>query len=199
MNYNNFYINQKRSLRRTLSRFRLGGQQIAQHPWHVIIMIGIVILIFIAWQSQKNIISAEYFPATIYKILEVIIQALLMILCIVSEIAYIKVVGELTARETEACVAVAFKLTETADNHPILISQKTGKQKGMKILEFYSDISMKEWKDKMDSIADMLNVHFVKPHIEYGGKQNNNGRIIRLYTLKGRTPQERGFLYDDEL
>lgn len=180
-------------------RFYLGIQQIKAHLWHIIIMIGIAILIFIAWQGQKNIISAEYFPATIYKILEEMIQALLMILCIVSEIAYIKVVGELTAKEKESCVAAAFKLTETADNRPILISQKTGKQKGMMILEFYSDIPMKEWKDKMDSIADMLSVHFVKPHIEYGGKHNNHGRLIRLYTATGRTPQERGVLYDDEL
>lgn len=64
----------------TLMRVYLGLQQIMAHLWHIISMLGIAILIFIAWQSQKYIVSAEYFPATIYKILETAIQALLMIL-----------------------------------------------------------------------------------------------------------------------
>ena len=41
-------------------------------------------------------------------------------------------------------------------------------------------------------------LHFVKPDFEYGGKNKDNGKLIVMYSKKGRKPLEREVLYDEE-
>lgn len=61
---------------------------------------------------------------------------------------------------------------------------------------FYSQISMERWRKCKGAIADSMNLHFIKPDLEYGGKNNNKGKLIVMYSTKGRKPPERGVLYD---
>lgn len=44
-----------------------------------------------------------------------------------------------------------------------------------------------------------MNVRFVEPCIEYGGKTSSTGTKVRLYTAPERKHPERGDLYDTEL
>ena len=43
-----------------------------------------------------------------------------------------------------------------------------------------------------------MNLHFVNPDLEYGGKNKDKGKLIVMYSKKGRKPPERGVLYDEE-
>lgn len=64
----------------------------------------------------------------------------------------------------------------------------------MTIREFYTTIPMRTWKDKMDKIADIMDIHFIG-EIEYGGK--NCGNKIIMKSGNGRKAVNNEVLYDD--
>lgn len=193
------YINKKRQRKEAFYRIWLGAQQILQYPWLILFMISIWIPFPIIWKIINNIMPTYFIPTSLQEIVNAIGFILLIMLFILLEVAFVRVVGVLTARKIESNLVIAFRGLKATYSCPILIKLKKDKHTGVTVSEFHSEIPLKEWRNAMDSIADILNVHFVNPCIEYGGKNNDNGRIIRLYTAKGRKLPERGILYDDEL
>lgn len=200
-NYQNIneYIDNKHGQRENAYRLWLGFMQILQCPWRILFMIGIWIPFPIILKIIMGFMPTSFISIALQEIVNKIVCSLLIILFILLDIAFIRGVGVLTARKTESNLVIAFRGLKIAYGYPILIKRKKDKHTGVTISEYYSEIPMKEWRNAMDSIADMLNVHCVKPYIEYGGRHNDNGRIIRLYTAEGRKLPERGTMYDDEL
>lgn len=112
-------------------------------------------------------------------------------------LALLERIGELTARRDEAKLMVAFSANDLRNGCPILISKKKAKGTDVTVREFYSNIPYDVWIEKKEAVADAMNVHFVE-EIQYGGKNNNNGKRIVIKTAKGRKPADRGVLYDEE-
>lgn len=95
---------------------------------------------------------------------------------------------------------VAFKPTDLNHGFPILISRR--KMKGVDnvtIREFYTYIPKKRWEEMQEEIADCMNITFVSPYIEYGGKHRNKGNRIIIYSVPNRKFKKRGALYDEKL
>lgn len=107
-------------------------------------------------------------------------------------------IGELTARRDEGDLIIAFNEKDLQNGCPILMKKIQDKKTEVTIREFYSNTPLKRWLESKNEIEDSMNVHFVTPHIEYGGKNRDNGKRILLYTAKGRKRTERGMLYDRE-
>lgn len=193
------YINKKRQQKEAFYRIWLGAQQILQYPLLILFMISIWIPFPIIWEIIKRIMATCFIFSTLQEIMNKMVFSLLIMLFILLDVAFVRIVGMLAAREVESNLVIAFRGLQSTCGHPILIKRKKDKHTGVTVSEFYSEIPLHEWQNAMNSIADILNVHFVNPCIEYGGKNNDNGRIIRLYTAKGRKLPERGTMYDDEL
>lgn len=81
---------------------------------------------------------------------------------------------------------------------PILFSHKKIKKGDsvVSIREFYSTIPMERWEKNKEAIADLLNISFVSPYLERGGKNRNKGKRIIIYSVPDRKLKERGLLYD---
>lgn len=92
---------------------------------------------------------------------------------------------------------VAFSAKDLRNGCPILINKRKIRATDVTVREFYSNIPYDVWIEKKEAIADAMNVHFIE-EIQYGGKSNNNGKIIVIKTAKGRKPTNRGILYDEE-
>lgn len=111
----------------------------------------------------------------------------------------LETIGTLTARKDEGNLTLALKEQDLRNGVPLLIKKKKIKGTDVTVREFYSNIPFHTWIESKEAIADSMNVHFVEPAIEYGGKKKNNGKRIVIYTAKGRKPVKRGELYDEEL
>jgi len=75
------------------------------------------------------------------------------------------------------------------------MNKKKVKSTDVVIREYYSCIPYNSWREKKDSIADAMNVHFVE-EIQYGGKADGNRIVIK--TARGRKLDKREALYDEE-
>ena len=74
--------------------------------------------------------------------------------------------------------------------------KKKDKKSGVTKREFYTAIPMERWQEKKEAICDRMDIHLIGD-ITYGGKHKNKGHQIYFESAKGRTPTERGALYDD--
>ena len=104
----------------------------------------------------------------------------------------------MTAKRDEYNLALAFTEQDLRNGCPVLIRKRTDRKTRVTTRVFYSNIPMERWKERKKYIADSMNLHFVKPDLEYGGKKKDNGKLIVMYSTKGRKPPERGGLYDGE-
>ena len=109
----------------------------------------------------------------------------------------IQAVGYCFAVKDEADLEIIFNDKRDVKNQsPILIYKKKDRKSGVVKREFYTSISMERWQEKKEAICDRMDIHLIGD-ITYGGKKKSNGNVICFEAAKGRTPTERGVLYDD--
>lgn len=200
MNHENedAYLRRKRNRIRLHARLHLGFQQLLIRPYCMLIPLLLLILSINLWKCKTMLIPLETIPLPLLPICQHIISFGIILIPTVLLFGYIHFLGDITARQDESDLIVAFLESDLRNGHPILIGRK--KLRGNIIVrEFHSNIPMKIWLERKEELADQMNIHFISPEIEYGGKGNNNRNRIRLYTAPGKKQIDRGTLYDDEL
>lgn len=196
MENNHYFITQK-NRRKQLLRIRLGFFQFVHKPvlnllWLFVVAFTVVITIL-----KNEIVEITNIPPIIKPIFNITINLFVFLIPALLILALLERIGELTARRDEAKLMIAFSAKDLRNGCPILISKRKANGTDVTVREFYSNIPYDAWIEKKEAIADAMNVHFVE-EIQYGGKNNNNGKRIVIKTAKGRKPADRGVLYDEE-
>ena len=70
--------------------------------------------------------------------------------------------------------ALAFTGQDLRNGYPVMMKKSKDRKTGVIIRVFYSQIPMERWRKYKEAIADCMNLHFVKPDFEYGGKINEH-------------------------
>ena len=196
MESNNYQIRRKAQIKQLL-RIRLGFLQFIHKPVLNLLWLFVGVFIAIIVILKNKIIEVIAIPQIIEPIFNVALNVFIVIMPILLIVALLEYIGECTAKRDENALMVAFSSKTLRNGCPILISKKRIKNSDVVTREYYSNISLDVWNEHKNAIADAMNAHFVT-EIEYGGKGNNNGKIIVIKTAKGRKPIDRGVLYDDE-
>lgn len=192
---NNQYLINRRKRKIQYLRIRLGLSQLINMPLLNILFIPIIFLSIAIFKLRNEVLIKIDVHEIIFPIFRDSIYIISFIIPILLLLSLIEVVGVITARKDEGDLQEAFDRQELQNGYPILMNKKKVKGSDVVMREFYSSISLKTWIDKMDDIADSMNVHFVEK-IQYGGR--TDGRRIVMYTAKGRKYAEREELYDEE-
>lgn len=193
------YLQAKRNRTRLYFRLRLGLGQLVSRPYNIIIPLLLLFLFLELWKYKWTLFPFEAVPVPLQPIYQCTISVGVVLIPIVFLIGFLEFLGNMTARCDEGNLIIAFTVKDLRNGHPLLISRKKITGTDITIREFFSNIPMNIWVDRKEELADQMNVHFVEPCIEYGGKKKDNGKRIRLYTAPGRKRLERGDLYDSEL
>ena len=195
MNKYEYLSKRYRRIKRNL-RIRLGIQQLIFKPYLNALLVVVLVGFILFWKNKTNLYANA--PKFILPLWQGIVHIFGISAFIFLLVFIIYMIGELTARLDESNLIIAFGERDLRNGCPILMKKKQDKETGITIREFYSNTPLKRWVDSKDEIADSMDIHFVKPDIEYGGKNKDNGKRIVLYTAKGRKPTEREVLYDEE-
>lgn len=177
-------------------RICLGIQQLIFKPYLNVPLVVVLAGFILFWKNKANLYANA--PKFILPLWRGVVHIFGVCAFIFLLIFIVYMIGELTARLDESNLIIAFSENDLRNGCPILMKKKQDKETGVTVREFYSNIPLKRWVDSKDEIADSMDIHFVRPDIEYGGKNKNNGKRIVLYTAKGRKPTEREVLYDEE-
>ena len=197
MEDNNYNIRRANQIKQ-FSRIKLGFQQFLHNPFFFGLLLLFVIFVTAIIIVVKNkFIEIISIPQLIEPIINIALNVFSFLLPILMIFAILEKVGEHTTRRYENKLMVAFSTKDLRNGCPILISKKKIRGTDVTVCEFYSNIPYAVWVEKKEAIADAMNIHFVE-EIAYGGKNNNNGKIIVVKIAKGRKAIDRGTLYDDE-
>lgn len=196
MEDNNYNIRRANQIKQ-FSRIKLGIQQFIHNPFLNLLWLFVIFITVIIIVVKNKLIEFISIPQLIESIFNIALSIFAFLIPILMIFAILEKVGEHTARRYENKLMVAFSAKDLRNGCPILISKKKIRGTDVTVCEFYSNIPYAVWIDKKEAIADAMNVHFVE-EIQYGGKNNNNGKIIAIKTAKGRKAIDRGTLYDDE-
>lgn len=177
-------------------RIRLGIQQLIAKPYLLSLIVSVLVGFIFFWKDKENFYA--HAPRLILPIWRGMVHIFGISAFVFLLILIVYMIGELTARRDEGDLIIAFREQDLHNGCPILMKKRLDKETGVVIREFYSNTPLKRWVESKDEIADSMDIHFVKPDIEYGGKNKDNGKRIVLYTAKGRKPTEREVLYDEE-
>lgn len=179
-------------------RFILGIQQLLNHYYLNLLWIPfVIVVVFMAMMVRKFVTSVKVHP--IFENIFPVSMALIVILIsIIVVVGIIQFIGYCFAIKDEADIEFVFDERDIKNQPPVLIYKKKDRRSGVVKREFYSAISMERWQEKKESICDRMNIHLVGD-ITYGGKKKNRGDHIYFESAKGRSPLERGVLYDDIL
>lgn len=188
-------LNKIEKWRKRFFRIRLGVLQLIHKPLlNLLLIIPLsVFILLIYWKSQ--VLTADI-PEFFYPLIKFIFELLTVIVPLSLIVAIIAFIGVLSAISDEANIEIAFSRDELRNGCPILINKKRIKGTDVIQREFYSNVPLRVWNHRIESLADALNVHFVE-EISYGGKCN--GRRILICTAPSRDLPKRDTLYDDEL
>lgn len=194
---NNTYNIRRKNQIKQLMRLKLGFNQFIHKPilnllWLLVCFVTAIIIVL-----KNELTEIINIPQFIEPIFNIALNIFVFLIPIIMIFAILEYIGEYTARRDEAKLMVAFSAKDLRNGCPILISKRKIKGTDVIVREFYSNIPYDVWIGKKEVIADAMNVHFVE-EIQYGGKGNNNGKIIVIKTARGRKPIDRGVLYDDE-
>lgn len=195
----NTYLHAKQRRILLCSRLRLGVHQLIFRPYTIIVPFLLIFLFRELWKNKWLIFPFKIVPSPLLSIYQNTISFAVILIPMVFFIGYLKFLGDVSARQDEANLIVAFTAKDLRNGHPILITRYKISGTDITIREFYSPIPLNVFRARKEELADQMNVHFVEPSITYGGKGNNNGNRIRLYTAPGKNRVDRGKLYDDEL
>lgn len=194
---NNTYNIRRKNKIKQLMRLKLGFNQLIHKPILNLLWLFVGLFIAIIVVLKNKIIELITIPQLIEPVFDIALNIFVFLIPIIMIFAISEYIGELTARKDENKLMVAFSAKDLRNGCPILINKRKIKATDVTVREFYSDIPYDVWIEKKEAIADAMNVHFVEK-IQYGGKGNNNGKIIVIKTARGRKPIDRGVLYDDE-
>lgn len=194
---NNTYNIRRKNQIKQLMRLKLGFNQLIHKPilnllWLLVCFVTAIIIVL-----KNELTEIINIPPLIEPVFNIALNVFVFLAPIIMTFAILEYIGELTARRDENKLMVAFSAKDLRNGCPILISKKKVKGTDVTVREFYSNIPHEIWIEKKEAVADAMNVHFVE-EIQYGGKGNNNGKIIVIKTSKGRKPTDRGILYDEE-
>lgn len=179
-------------------RLGLGLRQLVYRPYNNIVPLLLVLLFAELWKYKEVLFPLKAIPLPLLPIFQHTLSIAVILIPIIFFMGFLEFLGNMTAWRDETNLIIAFTEKDLRNGHPLLISRKKVKGTNVTIREFFSNIPMKVWIERKEELADQMNVHFVEPCIEYGGKKSDNGNRIRLYTAPGRKRPERGDLYDDE-
>lgn len=193
---NNKYLIERRYRIKQYMRIRLGVLQLFERPYFNIFWIPLVILSIGIWQQKEKAMIFFNVPQILFPAFRYAVYAMSILIPILLLLCVLDTIGELSARRDESNLEIAFTEKELRNGCPILMNKKKVKGTDVTVREFYSNIPLKIWNEKINSISDSMNVHLVET-IKYGGK--GNGKRIVLCTATGRKPTERDDLYDEEL
>lgn len=199
MNHKSDYIRMRTNQIERVLRLYFGIKQMYR-PHCIIVLIFLGASFLISWKYRYLLYQLVQRP----KILELLWQSSISIIVIVlfssCLLLFIEKTGEILARNDEAKLYVAFRASDLKGQSPILISRKRMKDvPNVTVREFYTQIPKKRWEEMQEEIADCMNVTFVAPYIEYGGKHRNKGNRIIIYSVPNRKFKKRGVLYDEKL
>ncbi len=194
---NNTYNIRRKNQIKQLMRLKLGFNQLIHKPilnllWLLVCPATVITIIL-----KNKIIEVITIPQIIEPVFNIALNIFVFLIPIIMIFAILEYIGELTARKDENKLMVAFSAKDLRNGCPILINKRKIRATDVTVREFYSNIPYDVWIEKKEAIADAMNVHFIE-EIQYGGKSNNNGKIIVIKTAKGRKPTNRGILYDEE-
>lgn len=178
-------------------RLKLGFSQLIYRPILNLLWLFAGLSTAIIIVLKNELVEIANIPQLIEPAFNIALNIFVILLPIIMIFAVLESIGELTARKDENKLMVAFSAKDLRNGCPILISKKKIKGTDVIVREFYSNISYEIWIEKKEAVADAMNVHFVE-EIQYGGKNNNNGKRIVIKTAKGRKPTDRGILYDEK-
>lgn len=196
MDNNTYHIRRKNRIKQLL-RLRLSFQQLIEKPILNLLWLFVGFFTAIIVVLKNKIIELITIPKLIEPIFNIALNVFVFLAPIIMIFAILEYIGELTARKDENKLMVAFSAKDLRNGCPILISKNRVRKNDVVIRAYYSNIPLSVWIDNKNAIADAMNVHFIE-EIQYGGKGNNNGKIIVIKTSKGRKPTDRGILYDEE-
>lgn len=189
------YLTQRRNRLIQYLRLRLGVQQLFNKPILNILLIPIIVLFVVLWKEKNKAILLFDVPEILLSAFHFSISFMAIMIPILLFLLILETIGKLTARKDEVALMIAFEPKELRNGCPILMSKK--KLKGTNVIrrEYYSDIPLHMWKEKIEAIADAMSIRFVE-EIQYGGRAN--GKRIVIYTTSGRKAESREKLYDEE-
>lgn len=193
------YLQAKRNRLRLFYRLGLGMHQLIVRPYNIAIAILLILPFVKLWESKWINSHLKPISPMLLPIYQYIIAFGIVLIPLIFLFGFLHFLGDRTAIQDEANLVVTFTEKDLRNGHPLLIKRIKIKGTDVTIREFYSNIPMKIWKERKEELADQMNVRFVEPSIEYGGKTSSNGNKIRLYTAPERKRPERGDLYDSEL
>lgn len=188
------YLRTKYRRLESKAHFEYGVQTLIQKPISNILLVLLIILFGITWQNRgvwliRGILANEVIAKTLSLFL---IVADAMVLYIV-----VLCIGALRARKTEALISSAFKPQDIRYGAPILKSCRR-KGKNVLIYELYTvNVALSVWQERQENIAQVLDIHFVSPYIQYGGKNQSSSKTVLLYTAKGQEKRRKEPLYDE--
>lgn len=189
------YSIRKKNIIKNLCRIHLGFQQMICRPYLNIVWILLCVFIALIKSLKEAFVNQINLPCEMKNILSISLNMFLILLPIILIIYIINGIAELTARNYESKLMVAFSVKNLRNGCPILMSKKKQKHTKITICEFYSNIPYAVWIEKKETIADALNAHFIE-EIQYS---KNNGKRIVIKIAKGRKPIDRGVIYDEQL
>ena len=193
---NKDFLTQRRNRTKQRLRIRLGIMQMINRPLLNILLLPIIVGTVFIWIKKDIAFMLFNVPQILFPIYKYSILTLAILLPLLFLLAVIEAIGNITAQKDEGDIKEAFDVQDLRNGCPILMNKKRIKGSTVIMREFYSSIPFKRWVEKMDDIADSMNVHFVEK-LKYGGK--SNGKRIVMYTAQGRERTSRGELYDEEL
>lgn len=193
------YLEMRNRRIKLLCHLYLGFQQLIYRPYNNVFVIAILILAVGTWKSKEKLIAFIQVPDWLYSIYEYCISIIIILFSVSVLLALLEWTGKRTSQYDESCLIAAFTSAELKHSHPVLFSRKKLKGTNVSVREFYSNIPLHIWEARKPEISDSMNVHFVSPYIEYGGRHRNKGNRICIYTAPNRKNSQRGTLYDEEL
>lgn len=177
------YNEMKYNWRKFGFRLGVGLQQIRCRPWYYLLFFPVLFVFGITWQGRKYLFSGGFIPKKILDLFMSVTSVLLILILILFMIAMIKQFGLWASRDWEGKLVLAFKDNDNNLKnweYPILISLKHG-ENGILILEFYSNIHIKRWRELKQEIEEKTNLNIRA--IEYGGKDKSKGNHKVIYAI----------------
>lgn len=184
------------SIRKCYFRFALALQQLISRPYLNLFPLAVLAGFYRFWiRKSAFYVNAPKLILPLWRgIVEIGGTALFIVLFILT----VYCIGVVTAKRDEYNLALAFTGQDLRNGCPVMKKKSKDRKTGVTTRVFYSQIPMERWRKCKEAIADCMNLHFVKPDLEYGGKNRDKGKLIVMYSTKGRKPPERGGLYDGE-
>ena len=184
------------SIQKHYFRFVLAIQQLISRPYLNLFPLVVLVGFYQFWiQKSDFYVNAPKLIRPLWRgIVEIGGTALFIILIILT----VYCIGAVTAQRDEYNLALAFTGQDLRNGCPFMTKKSKDRKTGVTTRVFYSQIPMERWRKCKEAIGDSMNLHFIKPDLDYGGKNKDNGKWIVMYSKKGRKPPERGILYDEE-